>query len=249
MDTPEIILVEEALKPRNTKALVVVRGYLSEGDGFEKYRIFARKFGWKGSIYGIVWDAGEIGLNVRNALTAFNAIFPVSGPKLFTELLKILAHWNKIKQHAGNTGENYMFPLLKQLKESEISFITHSLGARVCFYGLHSLIGKGLNIKECIFMGGAISGEKEEWSKIASELNCKVLNIYNEWDWILLSFYRAGNFTLRNPCGLKPIKEIHPNIVNISVTDYVDNNPRNHFVYIEVLDKTIITDIWSEDPF
>lgn len=211
MDKPWISQIEPSLGLQ--EAIVFITGYCTE-EHCEPYHhrhwvSNLREAGWRGSIYHLWWDSS----NNRNFYSTIGQL----GVGAF-------AHWDKHKRRARRVGEDYLENLIsRQVNETTISLIGHSLGARVIFFaGSNWSTWSSHRLKNVFLLGGAIP-KNRNWEKVASSLSGKVFNIYNSLDTTLRGLYRVSSFGLF-PCGLMSIDSIDSRINNVDVTSLVGNS-------------------------
>jgi len=204
MDTPWI----KQIAPSNgeAKAIVIVTGFLTE-NATKPYHHrpwikILRKAGWDGSVYYFWWDSS----NKSNS----NSVL-WQGPGYFN-------YWEKHKRRAKYSGRYYLEKLIsKNLNEDSVSLIGHSLGARVLFFGLRDWSSSSRLKPESVFLLGGAVPKNRKWFQVAKKLKGRLFNIYNDEDKVLKIEYRISSFGL-DPCGLRPITQKHPRIVNINVS-------------------------------
>lgn len=224
MDNPWLRQIE--LSCGLEEAIVFMTGYCTE-ENCEPYHHHhwirnLREAGWRGAIYYLWWDSSSS--QISKSITWGQS--PLGN----------LVHWDKHKRRARCVGESYLEKLTYcYVKETSVSLIGHSLGARIIFFGIQNWsIGSPHLLKNVFLMGGAIP-KGRDWEGVASRLNGQLFNIYNLCDPILKKIYKASSLGL-NPCGLKPIEKRHSRINNLDVTSLVG---KSHDLekYLNVLPK------------
>lgn len=214
VDDPQIRLVSRPLY--STKAIIFIHGGWSQKWGCkdEDYRKLISgldRAGWKDAIYHLWWDSSESFQYHR---------------------------LDTIKSRAKEVGKYYFSSLVaSRIPEKEISVLAFSFGARVTYYALEAWSRHNHTLQDAILMAGAVKRDSSKhWSHVSSKLNGQLINIYSGHDsWLeWLEIWQGGT----SPCGLKPIKERHPKIVNISANNQIG---RDHSLsrYLEYLPSFI----------
>jgi hypothetical protein len=223
MDHPNLVRVES--NRGRSEALVILRGYLSE-KGFVKNKQFwidaIRQAGWKGSIYHLWWESP--------GNSAWNRIC-------------IHRRWKRVKKRAERVGKYHLSSMISTLPEKSISLIGYSLGARVIYDGLAHLSDCPKPVDDVILLGGSVRRNKE-WGIRASGLRGHLINIYNSDDEILDLIFKVGELYLRSPCGLKPIEDRHPKIININATSLMGTSSHKERHYLSILPQTVGRRYW-----
>lgn len=198
MDKPYIRAITK--HSHSTKAILFVHGGWCQHWGNKNehdHKLIAplKRAGWQESVYHLWWDSSED--------------FPSNFHKI-----------EQIKDRAKRVGKNYFCDLVSsEVAEKEVSILAYSFGARVVYYALESWSGRH-NLNDVFLLGGAINRDSSKnWEYAASMLDGHLFNIYNRKDSALdwLHHYQRGT----SACGRKPIKALHPKILNIDVTHLV----------------------------
>lgn len=231
MKKPYLIQIEPSLGKQ--EALIFIDGYLSQGatqaeDNGHWWWII-RKAGWKGSIYHLWWDASEF-----NTLLQSMLIFGVGA----------LPHWQKHKARAKKVGIEYAPELFSHLSEKTVSLVGFSLGARVVYYIMRDWPESSVSLHDVILLAGAIRrGNSKDWGLAASHITGHLLNIYNSNDWVLNKLCKSLEFN-RSPCGIQPIKEYHPRIINLNGTELMNTSEHSESSYLRIFEKTVGRKLW-----
>ncbi|MFS8909153.1 DUF726 domain-containing protein [Synechococcus sp. OH2] len=221
---PHLIRIESSL--RWDEALVFINGFLSEGETqpSEKRLLWEtlRRAGWQGSLYYLWWDASNA------------ASLTLSPLKLGVGLL---AHWEAHKAKAKEVGLKYAYPLLSALPERQITLMGFSLGARVAYYIMRGWPQSAdRRLKDVILLGGAVRRQADKnWSLHVENITGKLVNIYNEDDWVLAYVFKVPSLN-RSPCGIKPIREFHPRIENLNATHLIGSGEHSYEAYLPHLE-------------
>jgi len=238
---PKVILIEDKLDKESNEAFLCIRGFLSEGGNFEDYKKALRKNNWKGSIYALIWGSGslsELSEILKINLDTEKSIYEIDFMNLIgNSSIEIIKYWQGIKLRTRTTSKNNFLELISSINEKNISILAHSLGVSFSYNGILSISSQAKRIRNCIFMGGAISRHNKDWELLLDNISGNLTNFYNKNDIILNYFYKIGSFTVESPCGIKPIEIISENILNLPVPLEVGNS---HFNYIDFLDKVDI---------
>lgn len=201
MKEPELRLIASS-EGYSSKALILIPGAWDEDNDalkdYQRYVRYLRAAGWKNAIYALWWDSSrEYVFKLEKALT-----------------------WKRVKKRADEVGQDYFSDLVSEIPEKEISIIAFSAGARVAFYGLETWTNYHHILKDTILLAGALRrDDKNDWGYAASKLSGYLINIYNSDDPDM-KIYRQGA-GLNSPCGLKPIEERHPKIINFDATSII----------------------------
>ncbi len=221
---PRLISIEPSLGW--DEALVFINGFLSEGETQpRKKRLLwetLRRAGWQGSLYYLWWDA-----STPMSLT-------LSTLKLGVGLL---AHWEAHKAKAKKVGLDYAYPLLSGLPEKQITLMGFSLGARVAYYIMRGWPQTAnRRLKDVILLSGAVRRQADKnWSLHVENITGKLVNIYNEDDWVLAYLFKVPSLN-RSPCGIKPIKEFHRRIENLNATHLIGSGEHSYAAYLPHLE-------------
>lgn len=218
MDKPYLALIDQCQS--SSEALIVIRGYFCEDNFTTKEQLWIdriRKAGWKGSIYHLWWESSS------------------DSPWNKTRLH---LRWDQVKSRAKKVGRDYLFNLVSTIPEKSISLIGYSLGVRVIYYGIQSWSNSSKILKSTILLGGAVRRNKD-WGIIASKLDGKLINVYNSDDKALKTYFKIGEFYLKSPCGLKPIKDVHPKIINVDATFLIGTSSHGEKHYLDFLKQHI----------
>lgn len=208
MDEPRLDLLKQGVG--STKAIIFIHGAYSEEWG-EKDKHYNRLLtslqaaGWKDSVYHLWWDCSSAGWMHSNRVN----------------LLK----WAELKDRARKVGKKRFADLARyKVSEKEVSIVAYSLGVRVAYYALKEWSGYQHSLKDAIFLAGAVPRDSsKDWGEAASSLSGTLFNIYNNDDYALGYAVQSLYFGT-SPCGLKPIKERHPRIMNLDATQDVGHH-------------------------
>ncbi|UKK01236.2 hypothetical protein MACK_002049 [Theileria orientalis] len=112
--------------------------------------------------------------------------------------------------------------------DRHISLVGYSMGARAIFYCLLNLFERNKinTVKDVVLMGLPSTAGHAEWSKCSSVVAGRLINVYNENDWVLAFLYRyTSNYKV---AGLAPV--VHERVENYNATslftshvDYLEN--------------------------
>eukprot|EP00795_Rhopilema_esculentum_P011499 gene11499-21716_t len=141
--------------------------------------------------------------------------------------------WNVCTQRAKETGIHLAHGY------RPITLIGFSLGARVIFYCLQTMLNeKGYEgiIEDVVLIGAPVGVSCEEWEALEAVISGKLYNCYSRSDWLLKFVYRAASVQVGDIAGLGPIEVSWPRLVNIDLTDVVNS----HSEYAE---PTVIHDV------
>lgn len=222
MDKPYLALIDQCQS--SSEALIVIRGYFCEDNFTTKEQLWIdriRKAGWKGSIYHLWWESSS------------------DSPWNKTRLH---LRWDQVKSRAKKVGRDYLFNLVSTIPEKSISLIGYSLGVRVIYYGIQSWSNSSKILKSTILLGGAVRRNKD-WGIRASMLDGKLINVYNSDDKVLKTHFKIGEFYLKSPCGLKPIKDVHPKIINVDATFLIGTSSHGEKHYLDFLKHIDMSEI------
>ncbi len=138
--------------------------------------------------------------------------------------------WHTSMYRAGTTGA-ILADVVSRTHLKYYDFSGHSLGARVIYYMLESLLTKPhlyndnkIRIGNIFLLGGAVGNDAEIWEKIAKLIDGKIYNCFSKNDGVLKWLYSSANLKLSNPIGYSPIISNSSKIQNIDCTDIVDSH-------------------------
>lgn len=232
MKRPYLIPIEASLGKE--EALIFIDGYLSqvtnqpEDNGHWWWTI--RKAGWKGSIYHLWWDASEF-----NSLLTAMSIVGIGG----------IAHWQEHKARAKKVGIEYAPKLLSELPEKTVSLVGFSLGSRVAYYIMRDWSESSVQLHDVVLLAGAIRrGNSKDWALAVSHITGQLVNIYNSNDLVLNTLCKALELN-RSSCGIKPIKEGHPRILNLDATNVMNTSEHSGGDYRRIFAKAVGRKLWS----
>ncbi|MDY7013400.1 MAG: DUF726 domain-containing protein [Cyanobacteriota bacterium] len=232
MDRPYLVPIEPSLGV--PEALIFIDGYISERtnkyeDNSQWWEVI-RQVGWKGSIYYLYWDTSAAKISLES----------------FARLgVEALAKWQKYKSLAKRIGKSYLPKLTWELTEESVSLIGVSLGAYVAYYAMRDWFKASVELKNAILLAAAIRRDSGlEWGKAASHLSGKLIDVYNSEDLILKRFCQILEWE-RSPCGIKPILEEHPQIINVNATRIVPTAEHSSINYLPVLKDIIAQQFWE----
>lgn len=224
MDSPFLELLEPS--KGKSSAIVLITGYISEGDFDEKagkkWSQALRQAGWNGSIYHLWWESG--------------------GDKL-KRVLRGPIGWEQIKSKAKRVGKDYLSVLVSTIPEKSISLIGYSLGVRIIYYGMESWDSYKKVLKDAVLLGGAVPRDKA-WGSKTSSLTGRIINVFNFKDEILSVGYNIVELGRSSPCGLKPIKDQHYKIINVDATSLIGTPKHLDKHYLRVLRETAGRQLW-----
>lgn len=212
MDTPWIRQIAASHGP--SEAMIVVSGFGTENKtGSDDYQIWIdglREAGWKGSIYFFWWDSSS---KENSKAVLFGQVG-----------VGYIPYWEKHKRRAKRSGRDYLERLVhNEVHESSVSFMGHSLGARVLFFGLRNWSRQSSQKPKNLYLLGGAIPKNRNWSQLANTAKCKIVNIYNSNDVMLSTLYKVSSLGL-HPCGLWPIEARGSEIFNIDVTSWISNS-------------------------
>uniref|UniRef100_A0A3B0MUW1 DUF726-domain-containing protein n=1 Tax=Theileria annulata TaxID=5874 RepID=A0A3B0MUW1_THEAN len=117
--------------------------------------------------------------------------------------------------------------------DRHVSLIGYSMGARAILYCLLKLFERNkLNtVKDVVLMGLPSTAGYSEWSKCSSVVAGRLINVYNENDWILAFLYRYTS--INKVAGLAPV--VHEKVENFNVCNLFDS----HADYFENISKIL----------
>ncbi|WP_017303100.1 DUF726 domain-containing protein [Spirulina subsalsa] len=227
MDKPYLINIEPSLG--QAEALIFVDGYLSDrGDTLaENYQWWTilRQAGWQGSIYYLWWDVAQFSPSLE----------------LLSQLgSEALPYWQRHRSYVKRIGKSFLPKLIAQeIPVPVVSLMGCSLGSRIAYYAMREWFEAKPILKDVILLGGMIQRDRtKNWSYAASNLNGTLFNVYNGEDLLLMRFSQILGWE-RSPCGIKPIREVHPQILNIDAAPLMKTasySPKN---YLSVLSQIL----------
>ncbi|MDZ7996179.1 MAG: DUF726 domain-containing protein [Nostoc sp. EfeVER01] len=216
MKSPELRLLSRPAD--SSKALVFIDGYLSEEKVRNNNLLYVlNNAGWRHSVYHLWWDSGLF----ESSLMGFG-----------------LGHWHKTKYRAERFGRDYFPHLIRnQIPEKNVSFMAHSLGARVAYYCMEGWTEKQHLLENVILLAGAVRRDSsKDWGYVTSQITGNLINVYSSDDKTLKYIFKIAEGG-QNACGRKPIKEYHPRIANEDATYLIgkSHSPSKCFDYLPEL--------------
>lgn len=221
MQDPHLYQVEPS--QGTDSAIVFVTGfrtkkcYLSEHHKSWVHSL--RASGWRGAIYHFWWDSGTSKLPLQE-----------------------IENWQRHKRRARCAGEMYLEKMVVyKVKESSVTLVGHSLGARVIFFAMRSWYAQSSHkLKNVYLLGGAVPTGRD-WKLAVSKVKGNIFNLYNSNDPVLNRAYKLAERGL-NPCGAAPVALTHSNFDNINVTDFVGKT-HDSSKYLKALSRRILLDV------
>lgn len=204
MKQPYLISLEPARS--GDDVLVLMGGGNEEGIGVmgdRPWRSLLRELGWQGAIYQLGWDESlNISLTMVAQLDAGEAI----------------ALWNRCRNQFKRIGKSFLPKLLWEIAAQRVSLWSFGLGTQVAYYGMREWSEAKIHLQDVVMLAGTVRRDTgKNWGRAATNLQGQLFNFYNTEDLML---HRLGDVLdwQQSPCGIKPIREISPQIVNIDAT-------------------------------
>ena len=98
--------------------------------------------------------------------------------------------------------------------ERPVTLIGYSMGARLIFHALLSMAehygdkARGL-VEDAVLLGGTMSTDPEEWTKVRSVVCGRLVNGHSNRDWLLALMYRYKSWNLSAAvAGLGPVEDV-----------------------------------------
>ncbi len=224
MDKPRLDKLLSAAPGAESRAVVLIRGYLSERsvglDKNAKWCDAIRRAGFDGAIYLLWWDSSRKRAVGKNALAGW--------------------HWRKVQRRAKRVGRRYFADLLRAIPADEVVIVAHSAGTRVAYYGLTGLKRVAARrLSGVVLTGGAI-GRDRDWATVARGVSGPILNLYCPKDAVLRVGYGAGCLWKKKPIGRAPIPCAA--IVNIDISGYAPTRGtlekhKNHWAHVNAFHR------------
>lgn len=234
MKRPYLVPIEPSLS--SPEALILMDGYCSERlyrlNDRNQWSEAMRQVGWRGSIYYLWWDASDCEISLES----------------FAELgIGGIAHWQKHKSFAKRVGKSFLPKLTCDLEEESVSFLGFGLGAYIAYYAMHDWYKACLELQNVILLAAIIRRDRTKaWGKAASRISGNFINVYNSEDLILKRFCQILDWNC-SPCGIKPIIEEHPNIVNFNAKHWMLTAEHSCDNFMPVLKEIITQNLWTID--
>ncbi len=151
-----------------------------------------------------------------------------------------IATWYRAVEQTLDAAKILSAYILQQKKaypESTITLMGHSLGARVIFNTLHTLLESNTEVERIYLFGGAVSNDRVNWSDVADAVSDIIYNFYSKYDQVLKNLYQVS--MVETPIGLKEIKLYHfKETQNVTVKNFnVTHIVKGHSAYKPQLDK------------
>ncbi|MDB9313098.1 DUF726 domain-containing protein [Spirulina sp. CS-785/01] len=230
MERPYLIPIEPSLGA--PEALIVVQGSLSQKTPFpeqqDQWWWAIRTLGWQGSIYQLWWDQSRFHLSLESL-----AQMGIEG----------IVHWHRYKNYLRRVGKHWLPQLVSELSLSGVSLLGFSLGVRIVYYAMRDWPDHMQPLNSGVLLAGTVRRDRD-WSVAISQLTGKLINVYNSEDLILHRFCQMLEWE-RSPCGLKPILEDHPQLVNFNATALMQTAEYSPLNYLPVLQEMIKQEWWK----
>lgn len=231
MEKPTLLPIEPTLASPET--LILIPGSLSEQippvEGKNQWSEMIRQLGWKGAIYQLRWDQSQFNLSLASV-----AHQGVEG---------IIA-WHKYKNVLRRFGKYHFPKLIAALEVPHVSLFSWSLGTRIAYYTVREWSLTQTNLQDVVLLAGTVRRDRNRhWSALADHLTGNLINIYNSEDLLLTRFCQILEWE-RSACGVKPIKEEHPKLINIDATTLMRTAEYSALNYLPVLQNIVKQGNW-----
>lgn len=204
MKQPYLISLEPARS--GDDVLVLMGGGNEEGIGTMgdgAWRSLIRELGWQGAIYQLGWDDS---LNISLTMVAQ------------LESGEAIALWNRCRNQFKRIGKSFLPKLLWEVAATRVSLWSFGQGTQVAYYGMREWSEAKIHIQDVVMLAGTVRRDaSKNWQRATHSLHGQLFNFYNTEDLML---HRLSNVLdwQQSPCGIKPIREISPQIVNVDAT-------------------------------
>lgn len=188
------------------------------------------------------WSVLKMEILRRTVLaTLWAALWPI-------QILKLAAGvdnpFNLAKNRSEKAGRILADALINKVQgERPVTLIGYSLGARVIYFCLKTLVERkafGL-VDTVVFIGAPIPSNRNHWQMMRSVVSGKMFNVYSENDYILAFLYRATSIQL-GIAGLQAVEDID-GVENLDLSDEVKGHLRYPGLIAQVLTRCGFPDI------
>ncbi|NEO27267.1 MAG: DUF726 domain-containing protein [Kamptonema sp. SIO4C4] len=230
MERPYLIPIEPSLGA--PEALIIVQEPLSQRITFpeqqDQWWWAIRTLGWHGSIYQLWWDQSRFDLSLESL-----APMGVEG----------MVHWHRYKNYLRRMGKHWLPQLVSELSLPAVSLFGFSLGVRVVYYAMRDWPETAPPLNQGVLLAGTVRRDRDWWAAV-SHLTGTLINIYNSEDLILNRFCQMLEWE-RSPCGLKPIIDDSPQLINFNATPLMQTAEYSALNYLPVLQEMIKQGWWK----
>lgn len=181
--------------------------------------------------------------------TIFATLKEALWPLYILRVAKIVDNpFSVAKSRSDKAGEVLADALINKAQgERPVSLIGYSLGARVIYSCLMSLVDRkafGL-IENVVLLGCPAPSDSADWRKMRSVVSGRLVNVYSENDYVLAFLYRTSSIQY-GVAGLRPAEYVK-GVENVDVSDIVSGHLRYRYLTGTILKKIGWEDIDIEE--
>lgn len=232
----------------NSGRLLLIHGYLNNAEiraAYDPMITEARAAGWRGEIYGAVWDGGNPLAKIKTIAKKIAwSLVPIPGPRplliplrLGYTVYQIRRYWMDACARADQCGQalgRYVCDEPRNDGRPPWTVAAHSLGCRVAFEAMKraSLESPSPVFNHVLLFGGAVS-TTSDWNQTQQTVSHRIVNCFSTNDQVLRFFFKLAHW--QNPIGRCSISSGDQNICNHDCSEKVPN----HFAYHKSLQDVL----------
>ena len=207
------------------RGIILIHGFLNtRRDSYSVWINSLRTAGWKGSIFGFWWDAGN---PMLKHLVCLMMLLGHPGVKIGAALY-LKEVWDKARREADNTGRlfgKYLMHNRPRWTRNKLILMSFSLGTHVTCRALEAGRNSNKFIADEAFLYGGAFPIRAPWPTIAGGVRTEIHNHFSNHDEILRYLYPLGVKKNERPSiGLHPINSKSPKIKDWDVSDFVQSH-------------------------
>ncbi|KAK3935933.1 hypothetical protein QBC46DRAFT_420992 [Diplogelasinospora grovesii] len=188
----------------------------------------------EGLVSSYAWSMVKVEILKRTVLaTLWSALWPAY---LLSVASNVDNPFSLAKNRSEKAGKILADALINKVQgERPVTLVGYSLGARVIYFCLRSLVERrafGL-VDNVVFIGAPIPSNRVHWQMMRSVVSGKMFNVYSENDYILAFLYRATSMQM-GIAGLQEIKDIE-GVENINLSEEVQGHLRYPDIMAQIL--------------
>lgn len=220
-------------------AMLLVHGYLNDDASKAEYQDFvdaAQHIGWRGSIFGLYWDAGDLVEKIKHvAKRLAPVLIPIPGPQKIVHLVRLgvglqslHSYWRKACEQADLVGQSLgrrWGRMPDSMPGKRVWVAGHSLGCRVIYHSLCEASSLRRGVVEEAWLFGAALPAVIDWKPASRAVAHRVVNCFSQHDQVLRFFFELAEW--QSAMGIRPVSGHRNKVVNLDCSEYVSS----HFSY------------------
>ena len=186
-----------------------------------------RAAGWKGSIWGLWWNAGDPLITASTLFFGMELEYQLAGLPGFlrSKMIQIKKNWNNARKEANNAGRllgKFLLYDRPSWAKNRLILMGFSLGAQTICKALETGGKSKKFIADEVYLYGGAFPVRAPWSTIARGVRTVLHNHISCNDYILKYIYPRGVKSYqKKPIGLYSINPKPKKIINWDVSEYV----------------------------